>query len=275
MPEFLRAPTQLAFSILYITIMALMFVFVLPIVRIREWMILQKNKNRKAQPRARLFVSIAALLMAGTMLLVGALLAGCTLSVPVKQSRDVLDRSLDFAKSVAAIPYEPIGNEQQLSQKAQDHDLLLSGEELSHIAGAAEATTTDPVLVATVIEQELRWLDDGELERDILSALAGENPSIGLGQVRLSTAQEIEQEDPFGLLPEYDASDQARTERIRRLANDDWNPLYVSSYLYLLAQRFPGEAPLDLAQRYIGATPDSPREADQADLLDVFDQIYL
>ena len=268
MSEFIRAIGQLGFSLFYALIMLLTFVFVLPIVRLREWFALRKSKAAAEGQRQRLYVGLIVLVAASM------LLAGCTVDNSIVQSREVLDRSVDFAKSAPPAPYDPIGDESEYSHVASDNDLLLTGSELAHVLGAAAITAGDPALVAAVIEQELRWLDDGELERDVLSALAGENSSIGLGQVRLSTAEELEIEDRAGLFPEYVDSDSARTERIRRLANSDWNILYVSAYLQLLAQRFPSDGPLDLAQRYIGTTPQSPRLADQAELLDLFSQMY-
>jgi hypothetical protein len=269
MLELLRWLTQTLFTTFYAIIMVLTFVFVLPVVKIKNWL---------AERRVARHAIVAVLLVS-----VAATLTGCTFNVnqakqqvqsSINKSKDIVDRSVEFAHGAPDAPYAAAGEQAAFKNVVEDHDLLLSADQLAHIAGAADAVKTGPALVATIIEQELRWLEDNELERDVLSALAGDDTSIGLAQVRVSTAEELEHEDPAGLLPDYQEGDTARTERIRRLANADWSILYAASYISLLEQRYAFDAPLDIAQRYLGASPSNPQEGEQAELFDLFSQLF-
>jgi uncharacterized membrane protein len=274
MMDLLRILGQVGFTVFYAVVMLLTAIFVLPIVWLRDFWAARQGRSTRT-----LVVALMAVTAASSLLL-----SGCTsldtvterLESSVSRSRDVVDRSLEFAQDAPAAPYEPSGSAKEYARFAEDNGLQLTGDNLAHIAAAAELTKTDPALVATIIEQELRWLDDGELERDILSALTGENSSIGIGQVRVSTAQEVEQEDPFGILSFTgdQTADEARTELVRRLANDDWNILYASTYIYLLQNRYIYSSPLDLAQRYVGASPEDPQVGDQAELFDLFEGLF-
>ncbi|MFO0704584.1 MAG: hypothetical protein U0517_01235 [Candidatus Andersenbacteria bacterium] len=269
MLELLRWLTQTTFTVLYAIIMVLTAVFVLPVVLLKDWLAIRQNQRK-----------VALLLM---VVAVSLGLAGCTINFDqtkqrvqdsLGKSKEIVDRSVEFARTAPEVPYQPLGETEHYKPVVADNDLYLSADQLAHIAGAAAAVHTEPALVATIIEQELRWLEDNELERDVLTALSGEDSSIGLAQVRVSTAEELEQEDPAGLLPQYQTGDTARTERIRRLANANWSILYAASYVRLLEQRYAFDAPLDIAQRYIGASPNDPQTGDQARLFDMFSQLF-
>lgn len=207
------------------------------------------------------------------------LLAGCTvqdqnyLSYSLERTKLYKNRASEFAQTAPAAPYQAVQNREEFTQAAIDNNLLLDGQHLAMIAGAADKIGVDSALLATIIETELRNLDPGELERDVVSALAGENTSIGLGQVLVSTAEEIEKEDPADLMPDFVAGDTARTERVRRLAADDWSILYAGSYLKLLRARFKGESDLSLAGRYTGRGPDIISQ-NQQELLQAFVKIF-
>lgn len=273
MPKLVSKLLQLIFSALYGVIALATLVFVMPVVVLRERFTL----NRARGVGAHKIVALSIL----TATVVG--LSGCTVSVnetrsqvqrSVQTTGELLDRGVEFARGAPPAPYETAGDVNLFEQTIDENDLLLTAQQLAMVAGAAATVEADAALVATIVEQEQRWLDEGELERDILSAIAGEDTSVGLGQVRVSTAEELEQEDPWGIFPEYTSDDEARTERVRRLAAHDWNILYSSAYIALLAERFPSDEPLDLAQRYLGASPSNPREGDQAELYEIFSGIY-
>jgi|GEM_PF-3980808 len=282
MLDLVRNIGQIVFTVLYAVVMLLIAVFILPFIYVRD----RLAEHRAAPGRAS---NVSHVVIVALVASAAVVLSGCSVSVKqvvnnatgrlensVSRSRDVVDRSLEFAKDAPPAPYEPSGSADEYQEFADDNDLQLTGDNLAHIAGVAELTKTDPALVATIIEQELRWLDDGELERDVLSALTGENSSIGIGQVRVSTAQEVEQEDPFAVLAFTgdQTTDEARTELVRRLANDNWNILYASTYIYLLQNRYVYSGPLDLAQRYVGASPENPQKGDQAELFELFEQLF-
>ncbi len=282
MLDLVRNAIQLTFTALYAIIMVLTVIFVLPVVWIKEWLAEHRTAKQPAHWRVPKALALF-LIVSGSALL----LAGCTVNInrasqtvqntvqnSVERSRQVLDRTLEFARSAPEAPYKPAGNKRAFDIAARENSLQLDATQLTLIDGAAKATKTYPATHAFIIEQDGRWLDDGELERDVLSALAGEDSSVGLGQVRVSTAKEIEQEDPFDVFPKYATDDTSNTERVRRLANDDWNILYVATYVHLLQTRYPNDGPLDLAQRYVGATPSSPKKGEQAELYDIFKQIY-
>lgn len=289
MLELGRNLIQITFTVLYAVIMVLTVVFVLPFVWVKEFLAEHRSRTaarrgQHAPPAQNAPKIVALLLLVGSAALI---LSGCTTNFSqatqkvqntvqdsVTRSRQVLDRTLDFARGAPAAPYHAAGNRREFDTASKDNNLQLNGTQLTLIAGAASAAKTDAATVAMVIEQELRWLDDNELERDVLSALTGEDSSIGIGQVRVSTAEELEQEDPANLLPKLEKGDQAHTERVRRLANDDWNILYVASYVNLLEQRHSYEGPLDIAQYYVGATPSSPKKGDQAELYDTFKELF-
>jgi hypothetical protein len=86
---------------------------------------------------------------------------------------------------------------------------------------------------------------------------------VGIGQVRLSTAAEVEKAAPelFGDGTDL-ANDTERTALIKRLAADDWSLLYAAQYLAMLAVRFPADGPVDQAIRYTGADPDTATSRD-------------
>ena len=205
--------------------------------------------------------------LAVAALAVAVFLTGCTVSTgSVSKTGQILsNRVLDFVKGTPAAPYERIGDVADLTENATQTNLLMTGEQLSLAQGAAQATGAEAKTVAFVIESEVRALDDGELERDVLGAIAGENTSIGIGQVLVSTAVEIERTAPefFGPTTDPD-NDEQRTALIKRLASDDWSALYAAQYLVMLAKRFPGDGPVDQAVRYTGANPatSSTRDAD-------------
>ncbi len=206
------------------------------------------------------------------------LLTGCqvdesgAVKSSLQKSKIFQNRAAEYAKGAPRAPYDP--DESRVSLTGFDEDaFLLDGDHLAMIAGAANRLQVDPVVLATIIESELRNLDPGELDRDVVSALAGENTSIGIAQVLVSTAEEIEKEDPADLMPDYSTGDKARTERIRRLAADDWSILYAANYLKLLGLRFPGEQGLAPANRYTGRAP-SATSADKQEILDQFAQIF-
>jgi hypothetical protein len=189
-----------------------------------------------------------------------AALAGCTsagVSNTVGRAGELVDRSREFAAAAPAAPYEQHGNVDQLSVAADANDLQLSGDQLALISGAADAVDVDAALVAYIVEQELRHLDENELDRDVLGALAGENTSVGIAQVKVSTALEVEQEDRWDLFPPGATSGSNETERVRRLAADDWSVLYAAAYLAIVSERNPSDEPLDLAIRYTGASPNA------------------
>jgi len=204
----------------------------------------------------KIFLRLISLLIFMFVLLIW--LAGCDFGT----AGLAIDRVGDFTADAPQPPYE-------LNRKAEDFsdlpsELLLTAEQLAAIDGAAAAVGMAPDVVALTVEKELRALDSGELERDVVSALAGEDTSIGIAQVRVSTAEEIERLDLQGLFPPPEKTDEARTERIRRLAADGWSVLYAAAYLDILQGRHPADSPLDLAERYTGRTPGEPTESDQA-----------
>ncbi|MFH0830786.1 MAG: hypothetical protein V1895_01880 [Parcubacteria group bacterium] len=271
MLRLLAALLQLVFTALYGLVAILTAIFVVPFVLLRENIALHLAKRNSAYHRhAKLNIVVAGFILSVT----ATGLSGCTVQHSLETTEKMVDRGVEFAKGAPPAPYNSEGDEQSFDEAARQNDLMLSGSELALVKGAASAAGSDPALLATIVEQELRWLDEGELERDVLSAVAGEDSSVGLGQVRVSTAEELEQEDQTGLLPKYQAGDEARTERVRRLAANDWNLLYASAYVALLGERFSAEGPLDLAQRYLGASPSNPQLGQQAELLEIFQTLF-
>ncbi len=210
------------------------------------------------------------------------LLSGCnaessftinTIDNSLDTARTFKTRAEEYAAKAPTAPYDPQGEIAKFKSLAEEESLYLDAEQLQLILGAANILGVDSATLATIVELELRGLDSGELDRDIVSALAGENTSIGIAQVRLSTAVEIENEDTTGLFPTGSGSDSERTERIRRLAADDWSVLYAASYIGLLNQRFPGEGSLEIAQRYTGRAPGSASQ-ESKDLLASFGEMF-
>jgi hypothetical protein len=264
---FLRQVANWLFTGLYLVVMAITFVFVVPIVVLKEkWQLWSSKKN------------ILPVAVVGIATFSSLALAGCTtdsgyIKNTINSTSQSIDRASEFASGAPDAPYSAIGDVEEFENAAADYNLELSGEQLSFIQGAAETVAIDPALLATIIESEIRALDPNELERDVISAIAGENTSIGIAQVKLSTSEEIEQEDQWDIFPAYDDSDSQRTARIKRLSADDWSALYSGAYVRMLTDRFPGEDALSIAQRYTGAIPGEPKQA-QDELLESFKAIF-
>lgn len=257
---FFRATWQVLFTICYTIVIGLTFVFVYP------WVLLSE---RLARPKKGKLVGVVAMLIVGA-----SLLTGCTVSSTNSVGRVfdkaglAVDRATEFAATAPDAPYKALRSAEDFTD-AMPQDFVMTAEQIALTEGAGKIAGVSPVLVAYTVEKELRALDSGELERDVVSALTGENTSIGIAQVRLSTADEIEKLDDADLFPDPDPSDQARTERIRRLAADDWSILYSAAYLAILESRHPGETELELAQRYTGRTPGNASQSDE----DLFQQM--
>ncbi|MFO0702639.1 MAG: hypothetical protein U0514_02050 [Candidatus Andersenbacteria bacterium] len=245
----LRTVLQTLFTAAMLVVTGLTFAFVVPLIWLKEALSRPRSGPRAAR------AALAVLLLVGTLVL-----AGCDAS-DAQQISNALSRSVgqaeDFAASAPPAPYRANGDAAALGQAAKDADLTLTGQQLALVKGAAASFGIQPQLLAYVAEQEQRHLDEGEDQRDVLGALAGEDTSVGLAQIKVSTAREVEKNDQRGLFPAPATTDVAVTERVRRLAADDWNLLYAVAYLALLHQRFPSDQPLDLATRYTGATPGS------------------
>ncbi len=272
---FLRTLAQYILTGGIAIVTALTFIFVFPWVVLREHLTKPKSAaNKKGAKQiagagkqiAGAGKQIAALFFVGATM---GLLAGCEDAGQVFDKAGLaVDRATEFAATAPKAPYDAVRSAQDF-EEALPADLILTAEQIALTEGAAKKTDLAPALVAYTIEKELRALDAGELERDVVSALAGENTSIGIAQVKLSTADEIERLDDADLFPDQDKSqdqeksDQARTERIRRLAADDWSILYSAAYLAILESRHPGEPALDIAQRYTGRTPGATSDSDQ------------
>lgn len=246
----LRKVLQVLFAAAIFVTTVLSFVFVVPVVLVLE--ALARRRPRGVEVRR---VAAFILLVAGSAVLAGCTGMSNTVSRSVDRAGQIVDRAREFSATAPTAPYEPIGSADLLAEQADVNDLLLTGSQLTLISGAATIADVEPALLAYVVEQELRHLDENELDRDVLGALAGEDTSVGVAQVKVSTAQEVEEEDQLDLFPLTDATDESRTELIRRLAADDWNVLYAAAYLALLEQRHPGATQLDLATRYTGAAP--------------------
>jgi hypothetical protein len=246
-----RTLGQYIFTVGYSLVMLLTLVFVVPFVLAREFWQL-KTKKKSSHNLAILFVVL------GTFTVT---LSGCqSVAINVTNQADqVLNDALDisrvteFAATAPEVPYQ--ASDQDFSQPVEDLELTLTEPQLAMVVGAAQATDVEPALVAYVIEQELRGLDPNELERDVLAGLAGQDPSIGIGQVRISTAEEIEQNDSWQLFPTFEEDQESRDDRVRRLSNDAWSALYAAAYLELLESRYPADQALDSATRYTGRTP--------------------
>jgi hypothetical protein len=264
---FLRQVANWLFTGLYLLVMAITFVFVVPVVMLKEkWQLWSSKKN------------VLPVAIIGMVVFSGLALTGCTtdsgyLKNTINSTSQSIDRTTKFASGAPEAPYAALGDVEEFEQATAQHDLELSGEQLSLIQGAAETVAVDPALLATIIESEIRALDPNELERDVISAIAGENTSIGIAQVKLSTSEEIEQEDQWDIFPAYDDSDSERTARIKRLSADDWSALYSGAYVRMLTDRFPGDPALSTAQRYTGAIPGEPKQT-QDDLLESFKAIF-
>ena len=244
-----------------LVVTALTFIVVMPIVLAMETL---------RRPPKGIAKKLGLLLVAATGALV---LAGCdstttskvsqAIGQSVNRASEIADRAKEFAASAPTAPYEPIGNPSELAAAAADAGVQLSGTQLALVRGAAGKVGVDPQLLGYVAEHELRGMDDNESDRDLFGALAGEDTSIGLTQVKVSTALEIERQDRRDLFPPAVVNDASETERARRLTADDWSLLYAAAYLSLLAERYPHDGALDLAVRYTGANPAST-EADQS-----------
>jgi hypothetical protein len=265
---FLRQVITWIFTALYFVVMVLTFVFVMPVVLLKEkWQLL---RHKKSVTRVAI---VAAVGLCAGLGLTGCTTTSTTIKNTIDSTSKTIDRASEFASSAPDAPYEAIGDDEALSDLATDYSLELTGQQLSLIQGAADAVEVDPALLATIIESEIRALDPNELDRDVLSAIAGENTSIGIAQVKLSTSEEIEQEDQWGLFPAFDNSDKERTARIKRLSADDWSALYSGAYVRMLTDRFPNDPALSTAQRYTGAIPGTPKPA-QEELLESFNAIF-
>jgi len=260
----LRKVLQVLFAAAILVSTVLSFVFVVPAVLVVEAFARRRPRGPETRRAAAL-----VLLVAGSAVLAGCTGMTSTVSRSVDRAGQIVDRAREFAATAPAAPYQPVGDAELLADRADASGLLLTGTQLTLISGAAAAVGIQPELLAYVVEQELRHLDENELDRDVLGALAGEDTSVGIAQVKVSTAREVEQEDDLGLFPLADASDESTTELIQRLAADDWSVLYAAAYLALISERTPSNEPLDLATWYTGANPTSTTHSeDDVDLLE-------
>lgn len=253
------------FTILYGLASIIAFIFVVPVIVIKERIQLRlakRQSNRASRAKSGVVVFALASLPLGALLLTGCNAESSLSLQSLDSAQTFKNRAVEFAQEAPPAPINPAGQIEVYSAAVEDLGLELNTEQLSLIAGAAQILGVDPATVALIIEKEIRGLDSGELDRDVVSALAGENTSIGIAQVRLSTAEEIEKEDRSGLLPVYAEGEEERTERIRRLAADDWSILYGTAYVALIGTRFSDDDALALAQRYTGRAPGLASESD-------------
>jgi len=116
--------------------------------------------------------------------------------------------------------------------------MTVDEQQAAFIGNAADFVGVSAHVVASVIEDELRGLDEGELERDLLLAQSGADVSMGIGQVRISTAEyvhevvENEYREIYGVLGDVD-----RDDMVVRLDNDAWSALYAGVYLRMLVDQ--------------------------------------
>jgi hypothetical protein len=115
-------------------------------------------------------------------------------------------------------------------------EMLLDAAQLAETANVAEFIEMPAYVLASVVEDELRKLDEGELERDFVLAQSGVDVSLGIGQVRISTAEYIherigEQYQEFSEV----ISLVGREELVIRLNDDSWCLAYAALYLRMLA----------------------------------------
>lgn len=123
--------------------------------------------------------------------------------------------------------------------------LLTENKDL--IFSSALLFNVQPRLIASIIYVErtlnVNWME-GQL--DILLAKAGYSSSIGLGQVKIHTAEWIEKKlhdstskyylgDAYRI---YLSKSKSRDEMIERLENPIWNIKYVTAYIAMFCRRW-------------------------------------
>lgn len=130
-------------------------------------------------------------------------------------------------------------------EKEKVTNLLVEHRDL--IMQSAERFNLPPRLVASVIYTErtlnVNWL---ESELDMLLAKTGYSSSIGMGQVKIHTAQWIEKkiwdtESDYYLGAAYRKfipKSKDREELINRLKEPRWNLNYIASYLAMFCKRW-------------------------------------
>lgn len=141
------------------------------------------------------------------------------------------------------------------SRHAQAESVLLNNHD--PICRAANAFRIKPRLAASVIFVEqfknVNWVDR---KLDVVFATYGYNSSIGIGQVKVKTAEWIElalhdSSNEYFLGEEFKEAiprSDSRDGLVRRLNDHNWNADYVAANLRLILERW-GRAGVDIASR--------------------------
>lgn len=135
------------------------------------------------------------------------------------------------------------------AQTSVQEAIAVLRENSNFITEAGKSIGVHPRLMASVIYIEhvlnVTWVDR---ELDVTLANYGLNTSLGLGQVKISTAQWVELQlkdtsseyflnDSIRLIFPFSTS---REDLIHRLANPRWNSYFIAAYLAVILKRWSG-----------------------------------
>lgn len=164
-------------------------------------------------------------------------------------------KSLRWARlglPAALVVLTPVGPQ---SRVAQAESVLLQHHD--PICRAANAFGIKPRLAASVIFVEqfknVNWVDR---KLDVVFAKYGYNSSIGIGQVKVKTAEWIEQAlhdsvnkyFPGGVFSAVIPQSGSRDTLVKRLSDPSWNANYVAANLRQILERW-GRAGVEIASR--------------------------
>lgn len=170
----------------------------------------------------------------------------------MKSSPNKKDSDNDFIEdAIDAIPLSVNYTQKELKSKAAK----VIKENANYIKDAANYYNISPCIAAACIftEQDLNYDWKDKYLDGIIGFYGILDTSIGLGQVRISTAKFVEKK---GYVPKCNASDGGwdipffghlngtkTMVREKRLENNEWNTIYVSAYLTYFWDTWKGDFP--------------------------------